>query len=122
MSEENESFLEKSFGGTSSPERDERVRQYIVRRLKEGANIREVVREEYVLRHGTKDEIDAIIREDPELAQLHREQLTQEFESDELKPEHPTAAAKGQSSTEEPRRQTGPTTDTGKETGRISGR
>lgn len=122
MSEENESFLEKSFGGTSSPERDERVRQYIVRRLKEGANIREVVREEYVLRHGTKDEIDAIIREDPELAQLHREELTQEFESGELKPEHPTAAAKGQSSTEEPRRQTGPTTDTGKETGWISGR
>ncbi len=122
MSEENRSFLEESFGGTSSPERDERLRQYIVHRLKEGANLREVVREEYVLRHASPNEVDELVREDPKLAQLHREELRQEFESDELKPEHPTAAARGQAS-EEPRRQSGPSAaDKGKETGRISGR
>jgi hypothetical protein len=122
MSEQNESFLKKSFGGTSRSERDERIRQYIVHQLKGGAKFSEVVRDEYVLRYASPDEVDELVRNDPKLAQLQREALTQEFESDELKPEHPTAAARGQAS-EEPQRQSGATAaDKGKETGRIAGR
>ena len=122
MSEQNESFLKKSFGGTSDSERDEKIRQYIVHQLKGGAKLSEVVRDEYVLRYASPDEVDELVRNDPKLAQLQREALTQEFESDELKPEYPTAAARGQAS-EEPRRQSGATAaDKGKETGRIAGR
>lgn len=103
MSEENKPFFEKLFlSGSGRPERDDKVREYICYRLRNGANLNGILQEEYVLRNTTQDERDRIVR-NPKVVQQSRAGLNQHFDSDELTPEHPTAAAKEQSS-EGPRR------------------
>ncbi len=88
MSEENESRLRKlMFGGDERSESEEKVLSYITHRLKNGAYLRDVLREEYVVRNSTPAERDKI-RQDPELGQKTKEGLEQYFESSELKPEH----------------------------------
>jgi hypothetical protein len=85
----------KPSGGKTTPRHPEQVdkdRQYVGHRLKNGANLEEVLREEYVLRNSTQTEREQMIR-DPELIQRSREGLKQYFESDELKPKHPTKAS-----------------------------
>ena len=101
MSEQDKSFFDRLLSGGGYSEED-KVREYISHRIRNGANLREVLQEEYVLRNTTQNERDAIIR-DPRVVQQSREGLNQYFESDELTPKHPTAASKGQSS-EGPRR------------------
>jgi hypothetical protein len=109
VSEENESTVSRLLFGDGDSELQERVLQYIAHRLKEGANLREVLKEEYVVRNSTEAERDEILR-DPRVVQQDREGLEEHFESNELTPEHRTAAAKGQRH-EDPR-QTGPLTGT----------
>ena len=101
MSEQNKSFFDKLLSSDGYSEED-KVREYISHRIKNGANLREVLQDEYVLRNTTQTEREEIIR-DPRVVQQSREGLNQYFESEELAPEHSTAAAKGQS-TEGPRR------------------
>ena len=101
MSEQDKSFFDRLLSGGGHSEED-KVREYISHRIKNGANLREVLQEEYVLRNTTQNERDEIIR-DPRVVQESREGLKQDFDSDELAPKHPTTAAKKQSS-EGPRR------------------
>ena len=88
MSEDNESNLRKLMFGDEHSESEEKVLSYVTHRLKEGAYLRDVLREEYVVRNSTPAERDKI-RQDPELGREAREGLEQDFESDKLKPEHP---------------------------------
>ncbi len=89
MSEENESRLGKLvFGNEQHSESEEKVLSYVAHRLKDGARLGDVLQEEYVVRNSTQAERDKI-RQDPQLGQGAREGLKQDFESDELKPEHP---------------------------------
>ncbi len=88
MSEENESRVRKLVFGDDRSESEEKVLSYVTHRLREGAYLRDVLQEEYVVRNSTQAERDRI-RQDPELGQKTREGLQQYFESDELKPEHP---------------------------------
>jgi hypothetical protein len=99
--EQDKSFFDRLFSSDGYSEED-KVREYISHRIRNGANLREVLQEEYVLRNTTQTEREEIIR-DPRVVRQSREGLNQYFESEELAPEHPTAAAKGQSS-EGPRR------------------
>ena len=101
MPEQDKSFFDRLLSSDSYSEED-KVREYISHRIRNGANLREVVQEEYVVRNTTQTEREEIIR-DPRVVRQSREGLNQYFESEELAPEHPTAAAKGQSS-EGPRR------------------
>ena len=101
MSEQDRSFFDKLVSSSGYSEED-KVREYISHRIRNGANLREVLQEEYVLRNTTQNERDEIIR-DPRIAQQSREGLHQYFESEELAPKPSTRAAKGQSS-ESPRR------------------
>ncbi len=101
MSEQDKSFFERLFSNDSHTEED-KVREYISHRIRNGANLREVLQEEYVLRNTTQTEREEIIR-DPRVVQQSREGLNQYFESEELAPKPSTRAAKGQSS-EGPRR------------------
>lgn len=97
MSEEREASPNLFDGKTSPrhPEREDKVREYVAHRLKDGANLKEVLREEYVLRNSSRTEREEMIR-DPELVQKSREGLEEDFGSEELKPEHPTKAAQKQ--------------------------
>ena len=88
MSEENESGLRRVIFGPDSSEAEEKVLAYVSHRLKEGAHIRDVLEEEYILRNTTPNQRREILM-DPRLAQQYREELEQSFESDELKPEEP---------------------------------
>jgi predicted ATP-dependent endonuclease of OLD family len=88
VSEEKESSLRKLVFGNDQSESEEKILAYVTHRLKDGAPVREVLQEEYVVRNSTQAQRDKI-RQDPRLSQKAREDLEQYFESDELKPEHP---------------------------------
>ena len=88
MSEENESGLRRVIFGPDHSEAEEKVLSYVSHRLKEGARVRDVLEEEYVLRHTTPDQRRELLT-DPRLAQQYRKGLKQYYESDELKPEAP---------------------------------
>ena len=89
MSEENQGGLRKVMFGSDHSETEDKVLSYVSHRLQEGAQIREVLEEEYVLRNTTPAKIREILT-DPRLAQQYREGLEQYYESDELKPEAPS--------------------------------
>ena len=88
VSEEKESRVSKLVFGEDRSESEEKVLSYVTHRLKDGAPIREVLQEEYVVRNSTQAQRDKI-RQDPRLGQKAREDLKQYFESDELRPEYP---------------------------------
>ena len=88
MSEENESGLRKVMFGSDHSETEDKVLSYVSHRLQEGAQLREVLEEEYVMRNTTPAQRREILT-DPRLAQQYREGLEQYYESDELKPEAP---------------------------------
>ena len=88
MSEENESGLRRVIFGPDRSEADDKVLSYVSHRLQEGARIRDVLEEEYVLRNTTPDQRRELLT-DPRLAQQYREGLEQYYESEEMKPEAP---------------------------------
>ena len=76
----------------SSPahvEHEEKVLNYIIHRINEGANLHEVLREPYVLRNCTQTEIDEIVGS-AELVRACRENLERTFRSGELDPRQRT--------------------------------
>ncbi len=84
---EQPSFWRRFFGrrGTSSlNQRQEKVLQYIVGRMKDGARLQEILQEEYVRRNTSRAELEEIVRS-PELIGAAREQLGESFRSDEFK-------------------------------------
>ena len=88
MSEDNQSRLRELMFGSEHTEAEDKVIAYVAHRLKSGANLEEVLEEEYVVRNTTPGQRREILT-DPRLAQQYREGLEQYFESDELKPEAP---------------------------------
>jgi hypothetical protein len=85
---EQRSFWQRFFGrgGTSSlSQRQQKVLQYILGRMNEGAPLQEVLQEEYVRRNCSRSELEQIIRS-PELIGAARQQLGESFRSDEFKP------------------------------------
>lgn len=85
MSEEHKPFWSKIFTGHQSSESEEKVLGYIVHRCNEGANLHEVVEDEYVKRNATRSQIDDILR-DPRLIHSAHERMTEAFRSGELDP------------------------------------
>ncbi len=88
MSEEREkkrSFWERLFDTDYHSPREERVLEYIIHRLRDGASLKEVVQEEYVRRNATPQEVEEICS-NPRLIQAARERLEKDFASGELDP------------------------------------
>ena len=84
---ERRSFWRRIFGGeggSSLSQRQQKVLRYIVHRINEDAPLQEVLREEYVRRNCSRDELDQIVRS-PELVAAARARLGESFRSDELK-------------------------------------
>ncbi len=88
MSEENESDLRRVIFGSDHSEAEDKVLSYVSHRLQEGAQLSEVLEEEYVLRNTAPAKRREILT-DPRLAQQYREGLEQYYVSDEMKPEAP---------------------------------
>ena len=87
MSEESkqQSFWDRLFTLEYHSVREERVVEYIIHRLGEGASLQEILREEYVRRNASPVEVDEICSR-PELVQAARERMEQEFNSGEIDP------------------------------------
>jgi hypothetical protein len=86
MSEERKrSFWDRLLGRSHHSPREEKVVEYIIHRLGEGASLQEIVGEEYVRRNASPAEIDEICSR-PELVHAAREHMEQDFRSGEIDP------------------------------------
>ena len=88
MGEENESGIRELLFGHEHSEAENKVLEYVAHRLKDGAHLRDVLEEEYVLRHTTPTQRNELLT-DPRLVRKDREGLEEYFESEELKPAEP---------------------------------
>lgn len=84
MSRKERSFWEYLLVGPPHGEREEKVLQYVVHRIKAGAHLADVVEEEYVRRNASRGEVDEIIC-NPELVHAAREGMELAFGSEELR-------------------------------------
>jgi hypothetical protein len=82
---EKRSFWDRLFNTHQPSQREERVAEYIIHRLGDGAHLGDVVQEEYVRRNAAPREIEEICS-DPRLIEAAHEYLKQDFESGELDP------------------------------------
>ena len=81
-----EPFLKKWFFGISArAEREEKVLQYIIHRLKEETSLHDIIREDYVRRNCSQGKLNEIVN-DPEVVHACREHLWRTFRSGELDP------------------------------------
>ncbi len=85
MSEEKRSFWERLFSVHYHSEREERVIEYILHRIGDGAHLRDVLGEEYVRRNASPDEIDQIL-DNPRLIETAHEKMRDDFSSGRLDP------------------------------------
>ena len=85
---EKRSFWDRLFGRNQPSAREERVVEYIIHRLGEGAHLGDVVKEEYVRRNASPQEIEEICA-DPRLVEAARRHMRQDFGSGELDPGKP---------------------------------
>ena len=85
MTKEHSVFGQFFFGNPSRAEREEKVLRYMIHRINEDADLREVLREDYVRRNCSQAEIDEIIN-NPDLVHAAREHMERAFGSGELAP------------------------------------
>jgi hypothetical protein len=79
------SFWERLLGRSRPSPREEKVLEYILHRVGEGAHLQDVVREDYVRRNASPTEVEEICAR-PELVQTAREHMERDFDSGELDP------------------------------------
>jgi hypothetical protein len=82
---EKRSFWDRLFSTHQPSQREERVVEYIIHRLGDGAHFADVLQEEYVRRNASSREIEEI-SSDPRLVEAAREHLNQDFDSGDLDP------------------------------------
>jgi hypothetical protein len=85
VADQRRSFWDRLFGTNNRSGRQDKVLEYVVHRIEDGSNLREVLEEEYVRRNATADEVQSIL-EDPRLIQAAGEQLREDFSSGKLDP------------------------------------
>jgi hypothetical protein len=85
VAERRRSFWDRLFGTPRRSGRQEKVLEYVIHRIGDGANLREVLQEEYVRRNASPEEIRSML-ENPRLVQAAGEQLREYFSSGELDP------------------------------------
>ncbi len=85
MSEEKKGFWARLFGSQGPSARERRLLEYIVHRMNEGANLHDVVDEEYVRRNASQSQIDEILS-NPKVVEAARERMQEDFSSGDLDP------------------------------------
>lgn len=88
MSEEKQGFWDRLFNINYHSEREERVVEYVIYRIGEGAHLRDVLGEEYVRRNASPDEVEQIL-DNPRLIETAHERLRDDFSSGKLDPKGP---------------------------------
>jgi hypothetical protein len=88
MSEERQSFWDRLFNLNYHSEREERVIEYVIHRIGDGAHLRDVLGEEYVRRNASPVEIEQIL-ENPKLIETAHEKMRDDFSSGKLDPRTP---------------------------------
>ena len=83
--ERKRSFWDRLLGRSEHSPREERIIEYIIHRLGEGAGLQEVIQEEYVRRNASPAEIEELCSR-PELVQAAREHMEKDFSSGEIDP------------------------------------
>jgi hypothetical protein len=83
------SFWDRLLGRAYYSPREEKVMEYIIHRLGEGASLQEIVGEEYVRRNASPVEVEEICSK-PELVQTAREHMEQDFSSGKFDPSRRT--------------------------------
>ena len=73
-------FWDRVFSTEHQSAREKRVVDYIVHRLDDGANLREIVEEEYVRRNASPQEVEHIL-EKPELVEAARGHMEEDFKA-----------------------------------------
>lgn len=82
---EKRSLWDRLFSTRQLSQREQRVAEYIIHRLGDGAHLGDVVQDEYVRRNVSPAEIEEICA-DPRLIEAAHEYLKQDFDSGELDP------------------------------------
>lgn len=82
---EKKSFWARLFNVSHQSRREEKVLEYIVHRMNDGAKLRDVVAEESVRRNLSRSQIEDIVS-NPRLIETVRERMQQAFQSGQLKP------------------------------------
>ena len=85
MSEKKQGFWDRIFLTQYNSEREERVVEYVVHRLRDGAHLRDILGEEYVRRNASPDEVEQIL-DNPRLIEAAYEQMREDFSSGVLDP------------------------------------
>jgi hypothetical protein len=78
-------FWDRLFSEQQQSAREERVIEYIIHRLGEGASLQDIVQEEYVRRNASPAEVDEICS-NPRLVEAARERMEEDFSSEDLDP------------------------------------
>jgi hypothetical protein len=87
MSEEQRSFWQRLFGRTgksSLSQRQQKVLGYMIGRLDKDVPLQEVLREDYVRRNCSQQELEQIVS-NPEFVQAARARLGESFRSEDLR-------------------------------------
>ena len=85
MSEEKRSFWDRLFSIEYHSGREERVIEYIIHRIADGAHLRHILGEEYVRRNASPEEIEQIL-ENPRLVETAHQKMREDFSSGDLDP------------------------------------
>jgi hypothetical protein len=70
VAERKRSFWDRLFGTNNQSGRQQRLLEYIVHRVKDGANLQEVLQEEYVRRNATSEEVGKVLENPSSLRPL----------------------------------------------------
>ncbi len=87
MAKRKRSFWSRLFGNFYRSGREEKVLEYIIHRVGDGASLRDVVQEEYVRRHASPDFVRDILG-NPRLVEAARKKMGEDFSSGELDPRY----------------------------------
>ena len=85
MGERWKAFWARLFGPSGGWGGREKVLEYVAHRVDDGAPLQEVVREEYVRRMATREEIERILS-DPRILEGVREQVRRDLRFEEASP------------------------------------
>jgi hypothetical protein len=83
MYEKWKAFWARLFGGSQGWSRRDKVLEYVVHRIDDGAHVSEVVQEDYVRRMATQSEIGGILA-DPRVIEGARERMRRELRYEDL--------------------------------------
>lgn len=92
-------FWARLFGGSHGWSRRDKVLEYVVHRIDDGANVREAVQEEYVRRMATQIEIERILA-DPRIIEGARERMRRELSFEDLPSRRAPRANRPEATTE----------------------